>query len=70
MLGLAALGGIGFTVSIFISGVAFDDVRLQDEAKVGVLVASVIAAAVGSLVLGRQRASDAAVSTRNSARSV
>jgi NhaA family Na+:H+ antiporter len=61
---------VGFTVSIFVSGLAFTDQGLQDEAKVGVLVASVVAATVGSLVLlSGQRASDAAVSTRNSARS-
>jgi NhaA family Na+:H+ antiporter len=51
--GMAALAGIGFTVSIFVSGLAFDDAVLVDQAKVGVLTASVIAAVVGSLVLRR-----------------
>ena len=50
--GIAALAGIGFTVSIFISGLAFDDAR-ADEAKIGVLVASALAAVVGSLLLVR-----------------
>ena len=49
-----ALAGIGFTVSIFVTGLAFDDVALQDEAKIGILVASTIAAAVGSLILLRR----------------
>jgi Na+:H+ antiporter, NhaA family len=41
------LGGIGFTVAIFISSVAFDDpVRLL-QAKTGVLAASVVCAVVG-----------------------
>jgi NhaA family Na+:H+ antiporter len=72
MAGLSALAGIGFTVSIFISGLAFDDTGLQDQAKIGVLAASVLAAAIGSVVLAGagQAASEAAVSTRNSARSV
>jgi NhaA family Na+:H+ antiporter len=51
VLGLAALAGIGFTVSIFVAGLAFSDLALQDEAKVGVLVASVAAAALGSVLL-------------------
>jgi NhaA family Na+:H+ antiporter len=51
VLGLAALAGIGFTVSIFVAGLAFADLALQDEAKVGVLVASVAAAALGSALL-------------------
>lgn len=51
LVGLSGLAGIGFTVSIFVSGLAFTDADLQDQAKVGVLVASVLAALVGSLVL-------------------
>ena len=49
----AALAGIGFTVSIFVAGLAFDDTGLQNEAKVGILAASAIAAAVGSFLLFR-----------------
>jgi NhaA family Na+:H+ antiporter len=51
--GIAALAGIGFTVSIFIAGLAFSDARRQNEAKVGILVASVLAAGLGSLILAR-----------------
>ena len=51
LLGASALAGIGFTVSLFVTGLAFEDPRLQEEAKVGVLAASVLAAALGWLVL-------------------
>jgi len=51
LLGIAALGGIGFTVSLFVTGLAFDSVRLQDEAKVGILAASVIAAVLGAALI-------------------
>jgi NhaA family Na+:H+ antiporter len=49
--GVAALAGIGFTVSIFVAGLAFDDVALQDEAKVGILAASLFASALGVALL-------------------
>ncbi len=59
LLGVAALAGIGFTVSLFVAGLAFDDPGdVRDEAKVGILVASVLAAALGATVLslaGRRR---------------
>jgi NhaA family Na+:H+ antiporter len=51
LLGVAALGGIGFTVSIFVAGLAFGDPVLQNDAKIGILVASVVAATLGSLIL-------------------
>ena len=50
IIGLGAVAGIGFTVSLFISGLALDPGPLQDDAKMGVLVASVIAAALATLV--------------------
>lgn len=43
----AALTGIGFTVSLFIADLAFTDPVLRDEAKIGVLVASLVAALLG-----------------------
>ncbi len=45
-----ALSGIGFTVSLLIVALAFDDETLQDEATVGVLLSAVLAAALGWLV--------------------
>jgi NhaA family Na+:H+ antiporter len=50
ILGLGAVAGIGFTVSLFISGLAFGEGKLQDDAKVGVLVASAVAAGLAALV--------------------
>ena len=51
LLGAAWLGGIGFTMSLFISQLAFGDPRLQEEAKLGILLASLIAASIGLLWL-------------------
>ncbi|MFN2491007.1 MAG: Na+/H+ antiporter NhaA [Actinomycetota bacterium] len=53
--GAAALAGIGFTVSIFIAGLAFEEVTLVEEAKVGILIASVVASLIGSLTLRGRR---------------
>lgn len=51
ILGLGLLGGIGFTMSIFISLLSFSDVAHQSEAKFSILVASVIAGALGFIYL-------------------
>jgi Na+:H+ antiporter, NhaA family len=49
--GVAALGGIGFTVSLFITDLAFTDAALIGQAKVGILAASTIAAVAGTVLL-------------------
>ena len=49
--GAAWLAGIGFTMSLFIAGLAFSDAALLDTAKIGVLGASVVAGVVGFLLL-------------------
>ena len=51
IVGIASISGIGFTVSMFITGLAFDDGALQDEAKIGILFASLIAALIGTFIL-------------------
>jgi len=51
LLGLAALAGIGFTVSLFIAPLAFTDQALLNGAKTGVLAASVMAAIIGVAIL-------------------
>jgi NhaA family Na+:H+ antiporter len=47
LLGTAWLGGIGFTMSLFISQLAFTNPLHIEEAKLGILLASVISAAFG-----------------------
>ncbi|MFE4053699.1 Na+/H+ antiporter NhaA [Streptomyces sp. YIM B13518] len=49
VVGGAVLSGIGFTVSLLIAGLAFDDPALRDRAVVGVLLAAVFATALGWL---------------------
>jgi NhaA family Na+:H+ antiporter len=51
LIGASAVAGIGFTVSLFIAELAFDDEPLIAEAKVGILAASVVAGALGWIVL-------------------
>jgi Na+/H+ antiporter NhaA len=47
IVGGAALSGIGFTVSLLIVGLAFDSAQQADEARVGVLLAAVLAVGAG-----------------------
>ena len=51
VLGASILAGIGFTVSIFITGLALNDASLVDEAKLGILAASALMGALGFVVL-------------------
>ncbi|MDQ4108140.1 MAG: Na+/H+ antiporter NhaA [Actinomycetota bacterium] len=51
VVGAAAVAGIGFTVSLLMAELAFDDRALIDEAKVGILASSVIAGAIGWVLL-------------------
>ena len=50
-LGVAALGGVGFTVSLFIAPLAYMEVGLADSAKIGVLCGSILSAALGVAIL-------------------
>ncbi len=62
VIGAAAFAAIGFTVSIFVATLAYDDQALVDQAKLGILVASITAALIGALILrlvGRRAAEDA-----------
>lgn len=58
MAGVALLCGIGFTMSLFIALLAFDDPTMQDRAKIGILMGSVVSGVLGSILLtvfGRRR---------------
>jgi NhaA family Na+:H+ antiporter len=50
--GTALLCGIGFTMSLFIGLLAFDDPEVQNHVKVGILMGSVVAGVLGAIVLG------------------
>ncbi|HEY5857418.1 MAG TPA: Na+/H+ antiporter NhaA, partial [Aldersonia sp.] len=53
--GGAALSGIGFTISLFIVDLALDDPALQDQARVGVLAATVLATLLGWMIFAVDR---------------
>jgi len=62
ILGISAISGIGFTVSMFITALAYDNVILQDESKVGILLASALAALIGLFLLKNVKVSEQDVS--------
>lgn len=47
---VSILCGIGFTMSLFIGGLAFDDLQHQASIRLGVLVASILSAVIGYLI--------------------
>ena len=51
LIGIGFLGGIGFTMSMFISNLAFDDASIVTTSKLSILVGSSLSAVVGLLVL-------------------
>lgn len=51
IIGVGFLASIGFTMSLFITELAFTDVQLITEAKFGVLIASFFASIVGFMVM-------------------
>lgn len=58
IIGAGFLGGIGFTMSIFISNLAFEDVGLIQFSKIAVLVASLLATLFGLSVLATAKKID------------
>jgi len=51
IIGAGFLGGIGFTMSIFITLLAFDDTEVIDHSKIAILVASLLAGCIGFFFL-------------------
>jgi NhaA family Na+:H+ antiporter len=51
LLGVGIVAGLGFTMSIFVTLLAFDSPQLVDESKIGVFGASIVAAALGLTTL-------------------
>ena len=51
MLGASILGGVGFTMAIFVANLAFPDEGLGATAKLGILAASLLAGVLGFVLL-------------------
>ena len=51
LISASSLAGIGFTISLFITGRAFEDPTLLTSAKVGIIAASLLAGAIGFALL-------------------
>ncbi|HZF63249.1 MAG TPA: Na+/H+ antiporter NhaA [Chitinophagaceae bacterium] len=54
LMGVALLAGIGFTMSIFISNLAFTNPVIITESKLSILLASIVAAVAGLILLLKQ----------------
>lgn len=53
IVGVGILAGIGFTMSLFIANLAFTDVSLINQFKIGVFIASFLAGLIGFIVIKR-----------------
>jgi NhaA family Na+:H+ antiporter len=51
IVGVALLAGVGFTMSLFISGLAFDHAEFVEQAKYGILLASLTSGILGLIML-------------------
>jgi NhaA family Na+:H+ antiporter len=51
--GMGWLAGIGFTMALFIAGLAFEDRQQLSQAKAGIMVASLLSGLIGSFILSR-----------------
>ena len=49
--GISLLSGIGFTMSLFVSGLAFSEINIIEQSKIGILFASFIAGILGFIIL-------------------
>jgi NhaA family Na+:H+ antiporter len=56
IIGAGFLGGIGFTMSIFITLLAFDTPMIVQSTKISILLSSLLAGMMGYLILRRQKA--------------
>jgi len=65
IIGAGFLGGIGFTMSIFITLLAFGNPEIIQSSKISIILSSIAAATVGSLILNRQPASTSNISNAN-----
>ena len=59
LIGTAFLAGIGFTMALFISGLAFAGTHFEREAQLAILIGSLLAAAIGIAILLSSKAAQA-----------
>ena len=52
LYGASVLGGIGFTMSLFVSSLSFADETVLATAKISIMIASILAAIVGAIIFG------------------
>ncbi len=57
LYGTACLAGIGFTMSLFIGSLAFEDVALANAVRMGVLMGSIASGVLGAFILYRSTSS-------------
>jgi NhaA family Na+:H+ antiporter len=70
LIGAGALGGIGFTMSLFIAGQAFPNAEDYAAAKIAIFIASLIAAGVGTVILYPRRREETEAETAEEADAV
>lgn len=58
LFGLSLLAAIGFTMSLFVTSLAFTHEEYMTQAKIGIFVASIIGGVLGYMVLSRQAKAD------------
>lgn len=51
IIGISILGGLGFTMALFISGLAYNDLTLVESSKMGILIGSLVAGVLGYIIL-------------------
>jgi NhaA family Na+:H+ antiporter len=59
LIGTAFLAGIGFTMALFINGLAFAGTHFEREAQLAILIGSMLAAAIGIAILLTSKAAQA-----------
>ncbi len=62
VFGAGCLCGIGFTMSLFVSTLAFTDDKLLSISKIAILLASIVSGLAGAMILSRSSALEAASS--------